>query len=409
MTDIGRVIEAIAAYRRAVALNPDMPEAWLNLGNALKEGGQLDEAVAAYRRAVAVKPGYALGHSNLGYLLREKGRLDEAVAACRQAIEIDPEHSGAHSNLALALLVQGHFAEGWEAYEWRWKAEGFGTAARDFGRPRWDGGALEGRTVLLHAEQGLGDALQFIRYLPLVQERGGKAIIECQPALQRLFGTMAGDVPVIAKGAALPAFDVHCPLLSLPRIFATDLANMPGDVPYLRADAAEASAWSDRLAAHPPGFRVGLVWAGNPNHTNDRNRSLKPASLLPLGAVKGVRFFSLQKGTGAEGRDGLPAGLELSDVAGELGDFADTAALIANLDLVITADTATAHLAGAMGRPVWTLLPFAPDWRWLLGREDSPWYPTMRLFRQAAIGDWPPVIARVCDQLRRLARSRGEA
>jgi hypothetical protein len=263
----------------------------------------------------------------------------------------------------------------------------------------WDGGQLAGRTILLHAEQGFGDTLQFIRYLPLVQERGRQIVLECQPELRRLLQSNMPDMSIVSRGHALPPFDVQCPLMSLPRIFATDLTNIPPSVPHLEANADDIAVWRNRLAEHTAPAKVGLVWAGNPDHANDRNRSVELASLAPLAEVPGVRFFSLQKGEAVSETNKLTTNMDLTDTAAELMDFADTAALIANLDLIITVDTAVAHLAGAMGRPVWTLLPFVPDWRWLLNREDSPWYPTMRLFRQPTIGDWEAVFRRVAEEL----------
>jgi hypothetical protein len=260
---------------------------------------------------------------------------------------------------------------------------------------------LEDRILLLHTEQGLGDAIQFIRYLPLVAQRGGRIIIECQAELQRLFQTMDERWQIVVRGQPLPAFDLHCPLLSLPRVFGTDLANVPNIVPYLHADAQDVRRWQHRLAGHSPNVKVGLAWAGSPTHKNDRNRSMKLATLAPLGQLSGVCLFSLQKGAAAAEAKTPPDGMKMIDWTDELYDFADTAALIANLDLVIAVDTAVVHLSGAMGKPVWTLLPFVPDWRWLLQREDSPWYPSMRLFRQPRIGDWDSVITRVVDALSR--------
>jgi len=437
---LGQLKEAIAAFRQAIKLKPNYPEAHSNLGNALRENGHLDEAVAACRQAVALQPDYPEAHSNLGAALYGKGHLDEAVAACRQAVALQPDYPEAYSNLgaalygkghldaaiaayrqaialkpdypeahhhlALTLLLQGDFPGGWQEYEWRWKWKGFPSAQRSFGQSVWAGGPLEGRTLLLHAEQGFGDAIQFIRYLPLVAARGGKIILECQVELQRLFQTMAPDLPVLAEGQPLPDFDVHCPLVSLPRVFSTDLGSIPQTVPYLHADAAEVAIWRERLAGTSPSLKVGLVWAGRPSHRNDRYRSLQLANLASLAEVPGVRFISLQKDAAAAEARTPPAGMELIDVAEELKDFADTAALLANLDLIIAVDTAVVHLAGAMGRPVWTLLPFAPDWRWLLERSDSPWYPTLRLFRQPAPGDWNSVIRQLQSQLQLLVGSR---
>jgi tetratricopeptide (TPR) repeat protein len=405
LTGKGKLEEAIACYRQAIRLKADFAEAYNNLGNALRNKEQLDEAITAYRQAIRLKPDFAEAHSNL-CLLAEMGQLDEAIAACRRAIVINPNFPEAHKNLSLILLVRGDFQQGWEEYEWRWKCKDF-PPPRNFAQPQWDGCPLEGRTILLHTEQGLGDAIQFIRYLPLVEQRGGKIIIECQAVLQRLFQTMAGGCQVVVRGQPLSAFDLHCALLSLPRVFRTNLADIPNIVPYLHADAGDAGRWQHRLAEHSPFAKVGLGWAGNPRYDNDRNRSIKLARLAPLGQIPGARFFSLQKGEAAAEAKTPPAGMELIDWTQELEDFADTAGLIENLDLVVTVDTAVAHLAGAMGKPTWVLLPFSPDWRWLLDREDSPWYPTMRLFRQPTRGAWGPVLQNIAAALKaHVSRSR---
>ena len=406
LRDKGQLDEAIAAFRRAISLNPNDAEARGNLGIALKDNGQLDEAIAAYRQGIALKPDYAEAHSGLGNALKDKGQLDEAIAAYRQGIALKPNLPEAQYNLSLALLSRGDFQRGWEQYEWRWKCKGFPSPRRNFVQPQWDGSPLEARTILLHTEQGIGDAIQFIRYLPLVQQRVGKIILECSAELQRLFRTTAERCQIVAEGGLLPGFDLQCPLLSLPRIFGTTSTNIPRTVPYLQADAEEARTWKQRLADHSPIVNVGLAWAGNPDHKNDRNRSMKLEKLAPLGQVPGVRFFSLQKGEAAAQAKTPPPGMELVDWTEELKDFADTAALIANLDLVIAVDTAVVHLAGAMGKPVWTLLPIVPDWRWLLEREDSPWYPTMRLFRQSSWGDWDSVITRAAEALSQWIKNR---
>jgi tetratricopeptide (TPR) repeat protein len=344
-------------------------------------------------------------HCNLGNTLLDKKQPKEAIAAFLRCIAINPTVPEAHYNYSLALLTLGDFQQGWEEYEYRLKCKGL-FLRRDFTQPQWDGSPLEARTILLYAEQGVGDALQFIRYLPLVEQRGGRIIVECQAELQRLFQTTAERCQIVADGQPLPAFDLHCSLLSLPRVFQTTLANLPQTVPYLQADAEETRKWQHRLADDSPIVKVGLAWAGNPDHKNDRNRSMKLARLAPLGQAPGVRFFSLQKGATAAQAKTPPPGMDLVDWTEELKDFADTAALIANLDLVIAVDTAVVHLAGAMGKPVWTLLPFVPDWRWLLEREDSPWYPTMRLFRQNSWGDWDSVITRVADALSQWVKNR---
>ncbi len=403
----GQLDEAIAACRQAIVLRPNFAEAYSNLGVALADKGQLDEAIAAYRQAIAFRPNFAEAHGNLGKALKDKGQLDDAIAACRRAIAIKPNFAGAHNNLSLAMLTRGDFQHGWEEHEWRWKCKGFSSRPRDFTQPQWDGRPLEGRTILLHAEQGFGDAIQFIRYVPLVQQRGGKIIVECPAGLQRLFQTMTASCQIVAEGQPLPAFDLQCPLLTLPRVFQTNLANIPETVPYLHADTELSRTWQHRLADQSPAVNVGLAWAGSPIHKNDRNRSMKLARLAPLGQIPGARFVSLQKGEAAAEAKSPPANVELVDWTEELNDFADTAALIANLDLVIAVDTAVVHLGGAMAKPVWTLLPFVTDWRWLLEREDSPWYPSMRLFRQSSWGDWDSVITRVVDALSQWIRNRG--
>jgi len=399
LSDKGQLDEAIAVYRQGIALSPQDAKVHYNMGVALERKWQLDEAIAAYRQAIGLEPDFAEAHNNLGNGLIDKGQLEQAMAACRQAIALKPDYAEAHRNLSIALLARGDLQEAWEEYEWRWKCKDSLPPQGNPAQPRWDGSPLEDRTVLLYAEQGLGDALQFIRYVPLVARRGGRIIIQCQAELQRLFQTVDTRCQIVARGQPLPAFDLHCPLLSLPRVFGTTLANVPKDVPYLHADAEDAKKWQHRLAKHSALLKVGLAWAGNPRNKTDRNRSINLARLAPLGQLPGVRFFSLQKGAAAAEAKTPPPGMEPIDWTQELKDFADTAALIANLDLVVAVDTAVAHLAGAMGKPVWTLLPFVPDWRWLLERQDSPWYPSMRLFCQPSVGDWDSVIARVAEAL----------
>jgi hypothetical protein len=407
LKEIGQLDEAIAAFRKSISLKGDSAEVHNNLGDALRDNGQLDEAIAACRQAIAIRPDYAEAYSNLGNALADKRQLDDAIAAYRQGLARNHTLSEVRKNLSLALLRRGDFQKGWDEYEWRWKCRDFRSSARNFAQPQWDGGPLEDRIILLHAEQGFGDAIQFIRYLPLVIQRGGKAVVECQAGLDRLFRAMAGEHQIVIRGQPLPAFDVHCPLLSLPRVFQTTLENMPQAVPYLRADPEDAAKWQHRLAEHLPLSRVGLAWAGNSADRDDRKRSMNLARLMPLAQIPGVRFFSLQKGDAANQIKSAPAGMDLIDWAQELGDFSDTAALIANLDLIISVDTAVAHLAGALAKPVWTLLPFSSDWRWLTDREDTPWYPSMRLFRQPAWGDWDSTVTQVADALSLWIKNRG--
>ncbi len=401
----GRLDEAVACYRRAIDLKLDFPEAHNNLGTALQEQRELDEAVACYRRAIDLKPDYPEAHNNLGSALKEQGRLDDAVACYRMAIHLKPDFPQAHSNLALALLARGDLAAGWEEHEWRWQTLQMIKDRRIFAQPLWRGEAAAGRTLLIHAEQGFGDTLQFCRYARLAADRGLRVVMEVQQPLVRLLRTLACVDLVVGRGEELPDFDLQCPMLSMPLALGTTLATIPSAASYLRADEAQAAAWRTRLAVVAnQGTRIGLVWAGNPiphlrvAATMDRRRSIAPDRLAPLFDVSGAHFFSLQKDGPA-----APEHFPLTDVMAEMGDFADTAALIANLDLVISVDTAVAHLAAALGKPVWLLDRFDPCWRWLTGRRDSPWYPTLRLYRQPRPGDWESVVTEVARDLQSLA------
>ncbi|HSZ55925.1 MAG TPA: tetratricopeptide repeat-containing glycosyltransferase family protein [Tepidisphaeraceae bacterium] len=387
LRDSGRRAEAMAEYHRAIALDPQSAQAHNNLGVALTDEGRLEDAVACFGRAIHLKRDYADAHTNLGIALYALGKGDEAVAACRRAVELSPSFAKAHSNLALILLGTGNYREGWREHEWRWKCNP-AFRPRSFPQPNWDGAPLEAKTILLHAEQGFGDTIQFARYVPLLAQRGGRVILECQPALARLFQSLPGPATVIPSGHPLPAFDTHCSLMSLPHALREDA--IPADIPHLRPSSRLVRAWEEKLVPSP-GKRIGLVWAGRPTHSNDRNRSVPPEHLAVLATVPEVEWHSLQKNPPA----GLAPELRIIDHSSDLNDFADTAALIANLDLVISVDTAVAHLAGAMGKPTWLLLPFTAEWRWMLNRDDSPWYPTMRLFRQPEWGDWPGVMRRV--------------
>ncbi len=401
--DTGKLDEAIACYRRAIEIKPDYTKAHHNLGKALQDEGKLDEAIVCYKRALEIDPDLAKTHNNLGHALGNQRKTDDAVACFRRAMEINPDYASAHFNYSLALLTLGEFTEGWVEHEWRWKREDPKYRGRGFAQPLWDGSRLDRRTILVHAEQGLGDAIQFIRYVPLVERRGGRVVVECKPQLVDLFSTMSAIDEVIARGDPLPAFDVYAPLMSLPHIFQTTAATIPGDVPYLAAPPEAGPGLPDC----PEGtrLRVGISWAGSRINADDRTRSCRLSQFEPLWSIPGVAFFSLQYDeAAAELADSAGA---VRDLGGRLGDFAVTAAIIERLDLVISVDTAVVHLAGALGKPVWVLIPFAADWRWMLDREDTPWYPTMRLFRQPALGDWASVFARVAGELGREAAGRG--
>jgi tetratricopeptide (TPR) repeat protein len=398
LKDKGQLDEAVGAYRNAVALKPNFANAQNNLGVALREKGDLNESITAFQNAIALKPNFPNAHNNLGVALKEKGQLDEAIVAYRQAISENPNYAEPHYNLGMTLLLHGEMEQGWPEYEWRWKVRGFPSPKRNFAQPLWDGADLGGRSILIYAEQGIGDTIHCIRYLPMVAQRGGRVIIEVAPSLIQLLQQLPGAQRWIAAGESLPDFDVQCPLLSLPHLFSTTLQSIPTQHSALRADPDLASAWRSRLEQSRD-LKVGLAWAGAAGHTNDRNRSIALSEFAPLAAMSGIQFFSLQKGEAAKQIATPPAGMQIIDWTDELQDFADTAALIDGLDLIISVDTAVAHLAAAMGKPVWLLLPFIPDWRWLMDRQDTPWYPTMRLFRQTTRGDWRDVISHVTKAL----------
>ena len=399
---------AVVALRRAVELKPDYLSALLTLGNALWDRGDIDEAIANFRRAIRVNPSSASAHYNLSTALQEKGEIPEALAESDEAIRLMPDHAAAHLNRSLMLLLKGDFSAGWADYEWRRRSS---VASRDcarMGQAEWKGEGVSGRTVLIYAEQGFGDTIQFVRYAPLMARRGGRVIVECQPELKDLFMSVEGVQQVVAKGEALPRLDLHIPMLSLPHVFGTTLEDVPAEVPYLFPDKRRIGCWQGKLARYGLACKVGLVWSANPKNRRIRGRSMSLCGLAPLSQVQGIVFFSLQKGEAEARAKNPPSGMNLVDLTADLKDFADTAALITQLDLVISVDTAVAHLAGAMGKPVWTTIPFPPAWQWLLDREDSPWYPTMRLFRQPAPGDWASVIRRVADELEKLVRARTE-
>ena len=401
-----RFDEAVACYQRALHLKPDYPEAHHNLGIVLGNQDKLDEAMASFQQALHLKPDYPDVHHNLGLVLARQGRLDEAVACYQQALHLLPDYPEAHWNRSLAWLLTGRFEQGWPDYEWRWKCKEF-VPLPPLHPPRWDGSPLEGRTILVHAEQGLGDTLQFLRYAPLVQRRGGRVILVCQPPLKPLLRRSPGVERLLAYGEALPEYEVHVPLLSLPGLLGTTLESVPAEVPYLDAEPPLVEAWRHRLSAYP-GFKVGIVWQGNPQFRFDRLRSIPLTQFAPLARVPGVHLLSLQKGAGRDQLSVHRGCFPVTDLGPELdettGPFLDTAAVMKNLDLVITSDTAAAHLAGALGVPVWVALQEIADWRWLLDREDSPWYPTMRLFRQTRPGEWAEVFEQITEALhRRLA------
>jgi len=407
LRELRRYDEALEACDRALALMPDFAEAHCNRGNALHALQRFDEALTSFDRALALRPAYAEALSNRGVTLQDLMRCEEALASVSRALALRPDFAGAHFNEALCRLLIGDFERGWQKHEWRWQTDQLANERRNFRQPLWLGsGELAGRTLLLHAEQGFGDTLQFCRYVPVVAARGARVILEVQGPLRELMRTLAGPAQVITRGEPLPAFDLHCPLLSLPLALGTRLDTIPARTPYLAASENKVRAWRDRLAGREKP-KIGLVWAGNPakelpnSNRIDALRSLELAQLAPLLEVSDCEFYSLQKGAAAIAQLRDTTWREhVVDWTDDLHDFSDTAALIENLDLVIAVDTAVAHLAGALNKPIWLLNRYNTCWRWLLDREDSPWYPTVRLFRQDAGRQWDGVVTRVCAALR---------
>jgi len=404
LTDLTRTEEALAACRAALSLFPDYVNAHLTRANALLAQGLTDAALAAFETALTLHPHSLEGLVNHGNALRQAGRPEEALARYDQALVLHPGYVEARVNRSFLLLGRGDMERGWFEYEWRFCTPGL--APHRLLQPQWTGEPLEGRTILLHAEQGFGDTLQFVRYAPLVAQRGGRVLLGAPAPLHRLLRTLPGVERVLEPDEPPPPFDLHCPLMSLPFAFRTRLDSVPAEVPYFFPDPADVAAWRARLP-DDGALKVGLVWAGNPRphmpraNLIDRRRSLALTQLAPLAGVPGVRFYSLQKdGDAVLQAKAPPAGMDLVNLMDGVSDFADTAALVANLDLVIGVDTSVIHLAGALGVPVWVLSRFDGCWRWLQDRDDSPWYPSMRLFRQEAPGDWGPVVARVAEALR---------
>jgi tetratricopeptide (TPR) repeat protein len=397
LRDQGRLDDAVARYELALALAPGHPETRNNLGVALVDLGRTEEAIAHYEKALAVQPDRAELHNNLGLALQRQLRCAEAIECYGRALALKPNYAEAHFNRACALLLTGNLDEGWREYEWRFAVARYD---RNFERPMWAGKPLAGQTILLHAEQGFGDALQFLRFVPAVAERGGKVVLEAPAPLVRLSRTLSGVSEVIAAGDPLPAFDCHCPLLSLARILETNLDTIPVGVPYLSVPPEASATWTARIAA-ASGLKAGLVWAGNAVGAKDP-RHIDFGHLRPLWEIAGISWFSLQVGDRAGDIASADRG-PIIDLSPWLTDFVETAAAILQLDLVISVDTSVAHLAGALGRPTWVMLQYAPDWRWLLDRNDSPWYPTARLFRQTKAGDWPGAVRDVAEALAQMA------
>ncbi|ALJ36802.1 tetratricopeptide repeat protein [Azospirillum brasilense] len=396
LRSLGAAERADAALTRALALDPALADALTNLGSVRHSLADYPAALAWLGRAERLRPGHPDTALNRGIVLRDARRFAESDACLDALIAARPNHIDAHLARAVSRLVRGDLRAGWDEFEWR---------PRRLPAPPWAGEPLDGQRILLHAEQGFGDTIQFARYAPLVVRAGGRVILDVHPLQFRLLRSLGPEIQVLVRGPAPAPHDLHCPLMSLPRAFGTDPASIPCPPAYLFAEADEVARWGRRIAEVDTGTgsgpRVGLVWAGNPNHRNDRNRSIPVERLPPLLDTPGLRLFSLQTGDAKAAR---PAALP--DLTAGVRDFADSAAILANLDLVIAVDTATIHLAGALGVPAWLLLPYAPDWRWLLDRADSPWYPSLRLFRQPRPGDWDSVLRAVATELERFAAAQ---
>lgn len=408
LKNLGRYDEALSAYGIALCLDPANAAILNNMGLTLAQKQTEDSAAIRWlTRAVAVKPDFADALLNLALQKHRENRTIEAKRLCRRAIASAPNQAEAHTLLGACLLAEGDLTQGFAEYEWRSRLSDFPTARNDLTQPAWTGGDLAGRTILIHDEQGLGDSIQFVRYAPLLRNLGAKVVVECQGALVRLFSTMAGLDAVIPRFAPAPSCDGRVALLSLPHLLGTAAATIPAAIPYLRAEPALVTKWKRRLGRRR-GLNVGLVWAGNPEFKDDSRRSPGLAAMLPLLDVPFCRVFALQKGAGrrdlADWRHHLPA--SFTDLGEDLDDFADTAAIMTCLDLIISSCTAPPHLAGALGRPVWTILPFQADWRWGLTGDSTAWYPTMRLFRQNRPGDWSPVMGQVRAALVQAAKAK---
>lgn len=428
LRELDRPDEALAAFSKATELQPDYAEAFNNRGNALKDLDRLDEALEAYTRAITLRPDFTSAYNNRGNVHEKRARIDEAlrdydkalstkgdsasafynrgrvleqfhdfdgaVAQYDKAISLDRNYVLPHWNKSLVLLRQGNFTSGWKLYEWRWKRD----KERAFSEPLWLGRQdLRGKTILLHAEQGLGDTIQFCRYAARVQALGPRVVLEVQRPLQNLLRQVEGVDDLVAHGATLPRFDFHCPLMSLPLALGTTLNTIPGPGPYLSSDKADIRTWAQRLGPKS-GPRIGIVWSGNRAHTNDHNRSI-PLERLLAAIPENYQIFSLQKEVRDSDMDSLQERARITHFGEDLADFTDTAAVCDAMDIVLSVDTSVAHLAGALGKQTYVILPYLCDFRWLLDRDDSPWYAGMRLFRQGAERDWTPVLASVRDRL----------
>ncbi len=402
--ELGRSAEAIDIFRKAIQYDSAYSELYNNMGMALKDQEQFEEAIDNFKQAIRLEPDFTEAYYNLANSLRDQGQCEQALELYQQAIRLKPDYAQAHWNMALALLLKGDYEKGWQGYKWRRNTVLKNiTDYRCFGKPRWDGSNFAGKRLLVHYEQGLGDNIQFARYLPMLKTRGGTVVFEILDPLRTLFQNFPGiDELIIYEHGKKPSveFDLYTSLFDLPSIFKTTLETTPCTVPYIHTDPAKVEYWRNQIAG--PDFKVGIAWAGSPVHGNDRYRSCSLSYFEPLSKIEGIKLFGLQKGQAASQMDQFAGKIPVINISKQFFDFSDTAAAIENLDLVISVDTSVLHLAGAMGKPTWALLPFAPEWRWMLNRTDSPWYPTITLFRQQQWGQWEQVFERMAAELRRL-------
>jgi len=409
LKQLGKPEAALASFDRALALRPDYPEALNNRGNVLTDLLRPGEALASYDKALAITPDFADALNSRGTALISLGRLDDARTSFDRALAIRPGFADAHYNRGLASLLAGDLSGGWADYEYRWDRTGADRRRLTAAYPAWKGEDLRGKSIVVYEEQGLGDVIQFCRFLPRLAAMGANVTLLVRPSMHRLLRSLAPSVGLIGKPSEANGFDFQCALLSLPAALGTRLDSIPAEVPYLFAEEARAARWRGRLQG--PGFKIGICWQGTPGITVDIGRSIPLRCFEAIASVDGVRLISLQKNHGLDQLAGLPPGMKVETLGAEFDSgpdaFVDTAAVLSNLDLIITSDTSVAHLAGAMGAPTWVALRSSPDWRWLLDRPDSPWYPTMRLFRQDTFGDWSGVFSRMAQELRSLiAQSR---
>jgi Flp pilus assembly protein TadD len=410
--NLGQIAYTVRKYDAAVELlngslaaQPNDPNTYNTLGATLFALGRNEESERACRLALQLAPRNAAALANLGNALVGRGDTIAAISAFETAIAIEPNNAIAHDGLGATLLMTGDLQRGWHEWEWRWLKPNYETN-RFPNHPRWNGSDLAGKRLLLMVEQGYGDVFQFARYAPLLKARGATVIMEVVPDIHRLMSTLTGVDEWVIAGLQIPQVDLVCPLLSVPLWYRTTLETIPAQVPYLAADARLVESFQSKYFRADPNLKVGLVWAGRPTHPNDHNRTISLALLAPLGEIPGVTFYSLQKGDAAKEIQTAPAGMKMVDLSVGLTDFNWTAAAVAGLDLIITVDTSIAHVSGALAKPVWVLVPFVPDWRWLLNRDDSPWYPTMRLFRQKTLRNWGEAIQRAREELQTQVSNR---